>query len=95
MADRNDLVIHPGEVADVTKQLDELAERVKRVMETEAPNLTVTASGADEVSQRVAHTSNEVHGLFTKASDQGIVEMHEVAATLRSHAGRLQSQDLA
>lgn len=95
MADNDGLRIQPGEVADVTKQLDELADRVHKVMETERPNLTVVASGNDEVSQRVTKTANEVHALFTKASDAGVTEMHEVAATLRGHSGQIEKQDLA
>lgn len=95
MTDRDGLLIRPGEVADVTKQLDDLAERVQHVMETEKANLTVVASGNDEVSQRVAHTTNEVHAMFAKASEQGVTEMHEIAATLRSHSGRIETQDLA
>ena len=95
MNDTDGLRIRPDEVTDVTKQLDDLAERVQHVMETEKANLTVIASGNDEVSQRVAQTSNEVHANFTKASDAGVTEMHEIAATLRSHSGRIESQDLA
>lgn len=95
MAEHSDLSIRPGEVADVTKQLDELANRVQTVMQTESPNLTVVASGRDEVSQRVAQTTNEVHASFTKASDQAVTEMHEVAATLRAHSGSIAERDLA
>ncbi|OBK42312.1 PE domain-containing protein [Mycobacterium kubicae] len=95
MAEHNRLSIRPDEVTEVTRQLDELANRMQRVLETEAPNLNVIASGHDEVSQRVAHTLNEVHGSFTKASDLGANEIHEVSATLRSHSGRIAEADLA
>jgi methyl-accepting chemotaxis protein len=95
MTETNRLTIRPDEVTEVTRQLDELANRMQRVMETETPNLTTIASGQDEVSQRVAHTLNEVLGSFTKASDQGANEMHEVSATVRSHAGRIADADLA
>ncbi|OHU92278.1 PE family protein [Mycobacterium talmoniae] len=95
MAEKSDISIRPGEVGDVTKQIDELAQRVQHVMQTEAPNLTVVASGRDEVSQRVAKTTNEVHASFTKASDQTATELTEVAATLRGHSGRIQETDLA
>ncbi|OBF86663.1 PE family protein [Mycobacterium sp. 852002-51163_SCH5372311] len=95
MTDNNRLSIRPDEVTEVTRQLDELANRMQRVVQTETPNLTAIASGRDEVSQRVAHTLNEVLGSFTKASDQGSNEMHEVSATLRSHAGRIAEADLA
>lgn len=95
MADKSDIRIQPGEVGDVVKQLDELANRVQNVMTTEAPHLTVVASGADEVSQRVAQTSNAVHESFGKAAIQGVTEIHEVAATLRAHSGRIQETDLA
>ena len=94
MADTDGLLIRPGEVNDVTKQLDELAERIQHVMATEAPNLTVVASSNDEVSQRVAQTSNEVHASFTKSLEQGVTEMHEIAATLRAHSGRIEQRDL-
>ena len=95
MAAKNDISIRPGEVGDVTKQLDELANRVQTVMKTEAPNLTVVASGRDEVSQRVAQTTNDVHTEFAKVSDQAVTEMQEVSATLRGHSGRIQQTDLA
>ncbi|OBA78572.1 hypothetical protein A9W99_23135 [Mycobacterium sp. 1164966.3] len=95
MTDNNRLSIRPDEVTEVTRQLDELANRMQRVVQTETSNLAAIASGRDEVSQRVAHTLNEVLGSFTKASDQGSNEMHEVSATLRSHAGRIAEADLA
>jgi predicted small metal-binding protein len=95
MTDNNHFSIRPDEVTEVTRQLDELANRMQRVLETEGPNLTTIASGQDEVSQRVAHTLNEVHGSFTKASDQGTNEIREVSATMRSHAGRISDTDLA
>lgn len=95
MADNNRVSIQPTAVNEVSKQLDELADRMQRVMQTELPNLNVIASGNDEVSQRVAHTLNEVHGSFTKASDQGSNEIQEVAAALRSHSGRVEDADLA
>ena len=85
MASNADFSMQPAEVADATKQLDELADRVEKLMQTEAPNLTVTASGRDEVSQRVASTLNEVHTAFTTSTEQGTNEIREVAATLRSH----------
>ena len=95
MADKSDIRIQPGEVGDVIKQLDELANRVQQVMTTEAPNLTVVASGADEVSQRIAKTSNQVHESFGQAATLGSTEIQEVAATLRTHSGKIQETDLA
>jgi len=95
MVENSDIRIQPGEVGDVIKQLDALADRVQHVLSTEGPNLTVVASGADEVSQRVAQTANTVHEAFGKAATQGAAEIHEVAATLRAHSGRIQETDLA
>ena len=95
MAENSGVSIQPAGVNDVTKQLDELADRLQHVMDTERPNLTTVASGRDEVSQRVAQTANQVHDSFTKASDQAVNEIHEVAATLRSHSGRIENADLA
>lgn len=94
MATVNDMRIRPDEVGDVTKHLDELADRVQKLMTDESPHLTVVASGHDEVSQRVAHTSNEVHASFAKAAEQGQTEIHEIAATLRAHSGRIEERDL-
>jgi hypothetical protein len=86
MASTNDTFsMQPAEVTEATKQLDELADRVEKLMQTEAPHLTVTASGKDEVSQRVASTLNEVHTEFVTASDKGMTEIREIAATLRGH----------
>jgi hypothetical protein len=87
------LSIRPGDVTDVTGQLSELAERVRRVMDAEALNLTVEASARDEVSQRVASTLNEVHTSFAKASDRGHTQIREVATTLRTHTDSLVAAD--
>lgn len=95
MSDNNRLSIRPDELTEATRQLDELANRMQRVMDAERPNLTAVASGRDEVSQRVAHTLNEVLGSFTKASDQGANAIHEASAALRSHSGRMAEADLA
>jgi hypothetical protein len=81
-----DFQMHPADVTEATKRLDELAGRVEKLMQTEAPNLTVTASGRDEVSQQVASTLNDVHTVFSKSSAQGTNEIREIAATLRVHA---------
>lgn len=93
MADNSGMSIQPAEVAEVSRQLDELATRVERVMTDEAANLTVTASGSDEVSQRVAATLNEVHTSFGAAADKGLAEVHETAATLRGHSNNVVAAD--
>jgi hypothetical protein len=85
--------IRPGDVSDVTGQLSDLADRVRRVIDTEALNLTVEASARDEVSQRVASTLNEVHASFTKASDRGHTQIREVATTLRTHTANVVAAD--
>jgi hypothetical protein len=87
------LSIRPGDVSDVTGQLTELADRVRRVMDAEALNLTVQASARDEVSQRVASTLNQVHTSFTKASDRGDTQIREVATTLRTHTDNVVAAD--
>src|ERR1700722_4679211 len=87
------LSIRPGDVSDATNQLGELADRIRRVTDTEALNLTVDASARDEVSQRGASTLNEVHTSFTKASDQGCTQIQEVATTMRAHTDNVVSAD--
>jgi hypothetical protein len=87
------LSIRPGEVSDATNQLTEIADRVTRVMQNEALNLTVEASARDEVSQRVAATLNEVHASFTRASDQGHQQLRDVATTLRTHTDSVVAAD--
>ncbi|MBB5167583.1 PE domain-containing protein [Mycobacterium sp. AZCC_0083] len=81
--------IEPLAVADATNQLDELASRIERLMQTEAPNLTVAAPARDEVSQRVASTLNDVQAGFARSTDQGTHEMRAVAATLRAHTNNV------
>jgi hypothetical protein len=89
------LLIRPGEVSDATSQLDELVDRVRRVMDAEALNLTVQASARDEVSQRVAATLNQVHASFSNSSDQGQQQLRELSTALRAHAGNLVGADQA
>jgi tetrahydromethanopterin S-methyltransferase subunit G len=93
MADSAGMSIQPDEVAEVSRQLDELAGRAQRVLQDEATNLTVTPSARDEVSQRVAFTLNEVHAAFGKSAEQGLGEMREVAATLRGHSDNIAAAD--
>jgi hypothetical protein len=93
MAESAGLSIQPSEVLDISHQLDDLVTRAQRVMADEAANLTVTASGRDEVSQRVASTLNEVHASFGASADQGFTELHEVAATLRGHSNNVAAAD--
>jgi tetrahydromethanopterin S-methyltransferase subunit G len=93
MADSAGMSIQPNEVQDVSRQLDELANRAERVMRDEAANLTVTASGRDEVSQRVANTLNEVHTSFGKSAEQGLGQMREVAAKLGGHSDNVVAAD--
>lgn len=92
-----DLRMQPAEVADATKQLDQLASRAEKLMQAEASNLTVTAPARDEVSQRVASTLNDVHADFRKLTDHGTTEIREMAATLRAHTDNIVSaeQDFA
>jgi ElaB/YqjD/DUF883 family membrane-anchored ribosome-binding protein len=86
MGHNDGLSIQPAEVTDAMRQLDDLANRIEQVMKVEALQLEVSPTGRDEVSQRIASTLNEVHTAFAAASDKGVVEMREVAATLRRHA---------
>lgn len=96
MADNAGMSIQPAEVQEISNQLDELANRVQRVMTDEAPNLAVTPSARDEVSQRIAQTLNEVHTSFGTSADQGVTEIHEVASTLRGHSSNIAaSEDFA
>ena len=84
MAHNETLRMQPTEVAESTRQLDELADRIQQLMQTEGPNLMVSDAARDEVSQRVASTLNEVHDTFAGATDQGTSQIREVAATLRA-----------
>jgi PE family len=86
MSTTADFWMQPAEVADATQQLDQLASRAEKLMQTERPNLTVTGPARDEVSGRVASTLNDVHAAFTKSTDRATNEIREIAATLRAHA---------
>lgn len=79
------LSIDVGGVADATRQLDALADKLQKVMADEDAKLNVIAAGRDEVSARAAQTMNEVKANYTKSNEQGRDELHEIAATLRSH----------
>jgi hypothetical protein len=93
MATTADFRMQPGEVADATRQLDQLASRAEKLMQTELSNLTVTAPARDEVSSRVASTLNEVRGAFTKSTDQATNQIREMAATLRAHTDNVVAAD--
>lgn len=83
------LQLRPAEVADATRQLDQLARRAEKLMQSESPNLSAMAPGRDEVSRQVASTLNDVHMDFNRVADQGAKEMHEIAATLRAHTDNI------
>lgn len=70
MTSSAELRMQPEEVADATRQLDQLAARAEKLMQNEAANLTTVAPARDEVSRRVASTLNEVHSSFGKSTDQ-------------------------
>jgi phage-related protein len=89
MPTTSDFAMRPDEVTDAAAQLEALADRLDKLMQTEAPNLRVVASGRDEVSQRVAATLNDVHSNFATSSGQGANEVREIAATLRAHTGHV------
>ena len=93
MADNPGLSIRPGEVNDVTGQLHELAGRLQDVLKNEALNLMVTASGHDEVSQRVADTLNHVHQSFGTSADKGVGELRDSASTLLAHTNNIVAAD--
>jgi|ERR1700754_889454 PE family protein len=93
MASTADFRMQPQEVADATKQLDQLASRAEKIMQAEVPNLTVTAAARDEVSRRVASTLNEVHAAFSKSTDQATTEIHRMAASLRAHTDNIVAAD--
>ncbi len=89
------LSIRPGDVNDATSQLGELADRIRRVMDAEALNLTVVPSARDEVSARVASTLNEVHTSFSKAADRGQTQLADVVNGLRNHTEAVVAGDEA
>jgi len=86
---KSNFAMRPDDVTDAAGQLEALADRLDKLMSSEAPNLTVVASGRDEVSQRVAATLNDVHSKFATSSGQGANEVREIAATLRAHTGHV------
>jgi len=85
--------IRPGEVSDANGQLVQLADRMRRVLDAEALNLTVEPSARDEVSQRVASTLNDVHTSFNKASDRGLQQIQDVAGNVRTHTDTVVAAD--
>jgi hypothetical protein len=93
MAQRDGMTIQPAEVEELGRQFDDLAERLHRVLRTEEATLTVMPSGADEVSQRIALTLNEVRAAFGTSSQAGVDELRETAATVRAHANDIAAFD--
>ncbi|OBG76868.1 hypothetical protein A5714_24405 [Mycobacterium sp. E2462] len=81
-----DFRMQPDEVTDATRLLDQLAGRAEKLMQAEAPNLTVNAAARDEVSQRVSSTLNDVHSSFGASTDHATNQMRAIAAALRAHA---------
>ena len=89
----DDFRIEPAAVAGATKQLNELADRIDRLMAAEQPSLVVTPAGRDEVSGRVADTLNGVHTTFAESTGRGVSEIREIAATLDGHAADIVSAE--
>jgi hypothetical protein len=89
----NELRMQPSEVLDSTKRLDVLADRIDRLMRTESADLTVTAAGHDEVSQRAAVTLNDAHTGFADALRSAGDQARSTAATLRAHADQVMAAE--
>lgn len=83
----SDFSMNTGDVAEASKQLDALADRLQKVMQDEDAKLNVIAAGRDEVSVRAASTMNEVKGSYAKSNQAGLNELHEIAAAMRAHGG--------
>jgi hypothetical protein len=84
MFNANSFQMRPLDVTAVATHLDALADRIVNWMGTEPLNLTVTALGRDEVSQRVAATLNDVHTGYRQFTQGGVEELREVSATVRA-----------
>lgn len=89
----NEIRMQPTEVLDSTKRLDVLADRIDRLMRTESADLTVTAAGRDEVSQRAAVTLNDAHTGFADAMRSAGDQVRSTAATLRAHADQVMAAE--
>jgi ElaB/YqjD/DUF883 family membrane-anchored ribosome-binding protein len=84
MADNKILHMRPNEVGDATRQINQLADRIEQLMQTEGQHLSVSEPAHDEVSQRVASTLNQVHDDFVDATTKGANQIREIAEKLRS-----------
>lgn len=93
MAYLETLRLKPPEIIEATEQLDGMADRLHQLMDRERPNLTPSASGSDEVSQRVAATLNEVYVSFHDSLTRGATEIQEIAATVRTHSDNIREVD--
>ncbi|GAC69337.1 PE family protein [Gordonia soli] len=82
----NQLSVEPGELRSSAAKLDALAHRLETTLANQSHNLTVTASGTDEVSVRAADSFNAVAGDFTADGGQAAQELRKIAAVLRLQA---------
>lgn len=79
----------PATARAVAGRLDGLAARLEGALRTEGPSLRIIRpSGADEVSVRAAATFRSVAASYSRNGFGGVLELRQLAATLRSHADR-------
>ncbi|GAB0104466.1 hypothetical protein JMUB6875_34400 [Nocardia sp. JMUB6875] len=69
---------------DAAAQLEALADRLAGGLGAEQAKLDFAPAGADEVSLRAAQTLNTVAASFVASGTDGVTELRNLAATLRS-----------
>ncbi|MVU78947.1 PE domain-containing protein [Nocardia sp. ET3-3] len=69
---------------DAAAQLDALADRVAAGLDVEQVKLDFAPAGADEVSVRAAQTLGAVATSFVTSGGDGVTELRNLAAELRS-----------
>ena len=87
------LRMQPSEVAEATHRLDDLADRIDRLMSAEHSHLVVAPAARDEVSRRVAATLTDVHTSFTASTRDGVADLRNTASRLRAQADDVSALD--
>lgn len=90
---QNSLSVNTAATQKSAVQLDDIAQRVERVMNLARETVAVQSAGADKVSVTAANTFNTVAKTFDEQMTAGTKVMREVSTAITTHGASVTQVD--